>query len=86
MNMEGQYESANRQDTLTARMVGYTIILSGTNVAGKSFFIILVTKTTTFTYEIKHLDPLTQTLSLSITSNTLFHTLHGKCSLLQPSP
>jgi hypothetical protein len=45
---------------------------------------ILISKTTTFTYEIKHLDPLTQTFLLSITSNTIFyHTLHGKYSDLQ---
>jgi hypothetical protein len=65
------------------RIVGYTIILSGTKVACNSFFTVLVSKTTTFTYEIKYLDPLTQTLSLSITSNTFFHTLHGKYSELQ---
>jgi hypothetical protein len=40
-------------------------------------------KTTIFTYEIKHFDPLSQKLSLSITSNTFFHTLHGKYSKLQ---
>jgi hypothetical protein len=33
-------------------------------------------KTTTLTYEINHFDPLSQTLSFSITSNTFFHTLH----------
>jgi hypothetical protein len=32
-----------------------------------------------------HLNPLTQTLSLSITTNTIFHTLHRKCSELQPT-
>jgi hypothetical protein len=35
-------------------------------------------------YEIKHMDPLTQTLLLSITGNIIFsHTLHEKCSELQ---
>jgi hypothetical protein len=34
-------------------------------------------------YEIKQLDPLTQTLLLSVTAKTIFlHTLHGKCSEL----
>jgi hypothetical protein len=70
MNMEGRHESANRQGRLTTRIAGYTIIPSDTKVADNSFFIVLISKTTTFTYEIKHLDPLTQTLSLSITSNT----------------
>jgi hypothetical protein len=43
----------------------------------------LISKTTTFTYEIKHMDPLTQTLLLSVIENTIFpHTLHGKCSEL----
>jgi hypothetical protein len=58
-----------------------------TNVVGNSFYIvvsILISKTTTFTYEIRHLDPLTQTLLLSIIANTIPpHTLHGKCSELQ---
>jgi hypothetical protein len=45
---------------------------------------ILISKTTTFTYEIKHLDPLTQTLLLSIIANTIpTHTLHKKCSELK---
>jgi hypothetical protein len=33
-------------------------------------------KTTTFTYEINHFNPLSQTLSSSIISNTFFHALH----------
>jgi hypothetical protein len=33
-------------------------------------------KTTIFTYEINEFDPLSQTLSSSITSNTFFHALH----------
>jgi hypothetical protein len=45
----------------TAKIVGYTKILSDT---------------ATFIYEIKQLDPLSQTLSLSITSDSFFHTLH----------
>jgi hypothetical protein len=54
----------------TAKIVGYTKILSDT---------------ATFVYEIKQLDPLSQTLSLSITSDSFFHTLHKKCSKLQPT-
>jgi hypothetical protein len=72
MSMEGWYESANRQDRLTAMIAGYTITLSDTKVTCNSFFIVLISKTTTFTYEIKHLYLLTQTLLLSITSNTIF--------------
>jgi hypothetical protein len=53
-------------------IAGYTINSSDTKIAGKSFFIVLISKTTTCTYEIRHQDPLTQTLSLSITSNTIF--------------
>jgi hypothetical protein len=53
-------------------IAGYTITPSDTKVIGYSFFIVLISKTTTFTYEIRHLDPLTQTLSLSISSNTIF--------------
>jgi hypothetical protein len=72
MSMEDRYESANRQDRLTTIIEEYTITPSDTKVADNLFFIILISKTTTFTYEIRHLDPLTQTLSLSITSNTIF--------------
>jgi hypothetical protein len=44
---------------------------------------ILIIKTTTFTYEIKHLNLLTKILLLSISSNTIFsHTLYEKCSEL----
>jgi hypothetical protein len=53
-------------------IAGYTIIPSDTKVADSSFFIVLISKITTFTYEIRHLDPLTPTFSLSITSNTIF--------------
>jgi hypothetical protein len=72
MSMEDRYESANRQDRLTTIIAEYTITPSDTKVADNLFFIILISKTTTFTYETRHLDPLTQTLSLSITSNTIF--------------
>jgi hypothetical protein len=67
MSMEGQYESANRQNILTAMIAGYTITPSDTKIADNSFFIVLISKITNFT-----LDPLTQTLLLSITSNTIF--------------
>jgi hypothetical protein len=72
MSMEGQYESANRQNILTAMIAGYTITPSDTKIADNSFFIVLISKITNFTYEVRHLDPLTQTLLLSITSNTIF--------------
>jgi hypothetical protein len=85
ISMEGWDESANHQGRLTAMIAGYTIISSDTKVADNSFFIVLISKTTTCTYEIRDLNPLTQTLSLSITSNTIFHTLHRKCSELQPT-
>jgi hypothetical protein len=86
MSMEDRYESVNHHDRLTAMIAGYTITPSDTKVVGNSFFIVLISKTTTFTYEIRHLEPLTQTLSLSITSNIIFsHTLHGKYSELQPT-
>jgi hypothetical protein len=78
MSMERRYESANRQDRLTAMIVGYTITPSDTKVAGNWFFIVLISKTTTFTYEIKHMNLLTQTLLLSITSNTIFPIYHTK--------
>jgi hypothetical protein len=38
----------------------------------------LISKITTFTYEIRHIDPLTQTLLLSITSNTIFSYIKRK--------
>jgi hypothetical protein len=75
MSMEGPYESANQQGRLAARIAGYTKSLSDKKVTGNSFCIvvsILISKTTTFTYGIRHLDPLTQTLLLSITANTIF--------------
>jgi hypothetical protein len=75
----------NRQGRLTARIVGYTKNPSKTKVAGNSSFIVLISKTTTFTYEIRHLDPLTQTLSLSITSNTIF-SIHYTENVLNYSP
>jgi hypothetical protein len=78
---------ANRQGGLRARIAEYTKTLSETKVASNSFYIvfcILILKTTTFTYEIKYLDPLTETLLLSISVNIIFsHTLHGKYSELQ---
>jgi hypothetical protein len=40
MNMEGRYESANRQGRLTTRIAGYTIILSAIKVVGNLFFIV----------------------------------------------
>jgi hypothetical protein len=73
--MEGHYESANRQGRLRARIVEYIKTPSETKVIGNSFcivFSILISKTTTFTYEIKHLDLLIKTLLLSITANTIF--------------
>jgi hypothetical protein len=42
MNMEDQYESANRQGMLMAKIAGYRIILSGTKVTCNSFFIVLI--------------------------------------------
>jgi hypothetical protein len=61
---------------LRARIAEYTKTLSEIKVAGNSFYIvfcILIIKTTIFTYEIKHLDPLTETLLLFISANTIFH-------------
>jgi hypothetical protein len=58
-----------------ARIAEYTKTPSETKVADNLFcivFSILISKTTTFTYEIKRLDPLTQTLLLPITANTIF--------------
>jgi hypothetical protein len=72
---------------LRARIAEYTKISSETKVTGNSLcvvFYILIIKTTTYTFEIKHLDPLTETLLLSISVNTIFpHTLHRKYSELQ---
>jgi hypothetical protein len=42
----------------------------------KNLYLHPLSKTTIFTYEINHFDPLSQTLSPPITSNTFFHTLH----------
>jgi hypothetical protein len=59
MSMEGPYESSNWQGRLTARIAGYTKTPSDKKVASNSFCIvgsILISKTTTFTYEIRHLD------------------------------
>jgi hypothetical protein len=72
MSIESRYESTNHQDRLTTIIVGYTITPSDIKVTCNSFFIVLISKTTIFTYEIRHLDPLAQTLSLSITSYTIF--------------
>jgi hypothetical protein len=87
LRMESPYDSANRQGKLRARIVQCKKTPSETKVASNSFcivFSILISKTTTFMYKIKHLDPLTETLLLSITANTIFwHTLHKKCSELQ---
>jgi hypothetical protein len=65
----------SRQGKLRVRITEYTKTLSETNVTGNSLcivFCILIIKTTTFTFEIKHLDPLTETLLLSISANTIF--------------
>jgi hypothetical protein len=59
-------------------IAGYTITLSDTKVIGNLFFIVLISKTIAFTYEIRHMDPLTKTHSLSITSNTIFSTHYTK--------
>jgi hypothetical protein len=49
-------------------------------------YILLISEVAIFTYEMKHLDPLTQTLSLSIQLDSFFsHTLHRKCSDVQPT-
>jgi hypothetical protein len=85
--MEGHYESANRQGRLRARIAEYIKTPSERKVTNNLFcivFSILISKTTTFTYAIKHLDPLTDTLLLSITANTIFpiHYTEGKCSEL----
>jgi hypothetical protein len=60
-------------DRVRARIAEYTKTLSETKVTGNSFYIVFyisIIKTTTFMYEIKHLDPLTVTLLLSILANT----------------
>jgi hypothetical protein len=42
-------------------------------VAANSSFIVFIRKITTFTYKIRHLDPLTQTVSSFITSSFFIH-------------
>jgi arginine utilization protein RocB len=77
MRMEDPYESANQQRRLTARTEGYTKTRSKKKVVGNSFC------TTTFTKEIRHLDPLTETHFVIHYSKHYFsHTLHIKCSEL----
>jgi hypothetical protein len=81
--MEGPYESLNQQGRLRARIAEYTKPMSETKGAGNSFYIvlcILIIKTTTFMYEIKHLDPLTEIFLLS--KKLFFSHKHGKCSEL----
>jgi hypothetical protein len=85
LSMEGPYEPANPQCMLTAWIEGDTKTSSGTKVI-VNLFCIIFSKATTFTYEIRQSDPLTQTLFIIkyITTNNIFsHTLHGKCSELQ---
>jgi hypothetical protein len=75
LSMDGPYESTNRQGRLRARIAKYTKTPSETKVADNSFcivFSVLISKTTTFMYEIKHIDPLNEILLLSITTNTIF--------------
>jgi hypothetical protein len=69
------HSKANRQGRLRARIAQYIKTPSETKVVGNSFYIvfsILISKTTTLTYEIKHMDPLTETLLLSIITNIIF--------------
>jgi hypothetical protein len=63
----------SQQRTLMAWIEGYTKAPSDTKVAVNSLYIIF-SKTTTFTYEIRQPDPLTQTLFIInyITTNTIF--------------
>jgi hypothetical protein len=73
--MEDPYESTNQQGRLRARIAEYTKPPSDTKVIGNTIYIvlcILIIKTTTFMYEIKHLDPLTEILLLTTSSNTIF--------------
>jgi hypothetical protein len=63
LTMEGPYESVNQQRTLTTWIEGYTKTLSDTKVAVNSICIVF-SKVRAFTYEIRNLDPLTQTLGL----------------------
>jgi hypothetical protein len=63
----------SQQRTLMAWIEGYTKALSDTKIAVNSLYIIS-SKATTFTYEIRQPDPLTQTLFIIkyITTNTIF--------------
>jgi hypothetical protein len=75
ISMEDPYESTNQQGRLRARIAEYTKPPSDTKVIGNTIYIvlcILIIKTTTFMYEIKHLDPLTEILLLTTSSNTIF--------------
>jgi hypothetical protein len=75
LSMEDPYESTNQQGRLRARIAEYTKPPSDTKVIGNTICIvlcILIIKTTTFMYEIKHLDPLTEILLLTTSSNTIF--------------
>jgi hypothetical protein len=73
LSIEVPYELANRQHTLTTWIEGYTKISSDTKVTINSFCIVF-SKAATFTYEIRHLDPLTQTFFIIkyITTNNIF--------------
>jgi hypothetical protein len=75
--MQGTYESANRQCTLTAWIEGCTKTLSDTKITEKSICIVF-SKATRFTYEIGNLDQLTQILFIIkyITANTIFPILY----------
>jgi hypothetical protein len=52
--MEGRYELANHQDRLMAMIARYTITMSDTKVASNLFFIVLISKITTSTYEMEN--------------------------------
>jgi hypothetical protein len=78
--MEGTYEWANQQRMLTTWIEWYTKTLSVTKVA------VNFSKAKTFTYEIRNLDPLTQTLfyyQMHYNKHYFPHTIHRKCSKLQ---
>jgi hypothetical protein len=53
-SMEGRYELANHQDRLMAMIARYTITMSDTKVASNLFFIVLISKITTSTYEMEN--------------------------------
>jgi hypothetical protein len=85
LSMDGSYESANQQRKLTTWIEGYTKTPSDTMVAVNSFCIIF-SKATTFKYEIRQPDPLTQTLfyyQIHYNKHYFPHILGGKCSELQ---